>query len=193
MEIIFATNNAHKLEEVQAMVGESFKLLSLKDIGFEGEIPETGKTLEANAEQKARYVFERYKRPVFADDSGLEIEALNGAPGVDTAHYSGSRDAVENMEKVLDELKGLSNRNAKFRTVIAFVNNGNLKTFQGEVKGAIAFEMSGAKGFGYDPIFIPEGNQLTFAEMGREAKSKISHRIRALEKFKMFLEGLSKV
>lgn len=193
MEIIFATNNAHKLAEVQAMVGESFKLVSLADIGFEGEIPETGNTLEANAEQKARYIFDRYKRPVFADDSGLEIDALDSAPGVDTAHYSGSRDAIENMGKVLSKLGDSSNRSGKFRTVIAFIERDNLEIFQGEIEGKIAKEMSGAKGFGYDPIFIPEGHQLTFAEMGNEAKSKISHRIRALEKFKMFLDGFSKV
>lgn len=191
MEIIFATNNAHKLAEVQAMVGDSFKLVSLNDIGFKGEIPETGHTLEANAEQKARYIFDRYSRPVFADDSGLEIDALNGLPGVDSAHYSGSRDFIENMQKVLNELKDSSNRNAKFRTVIAFVESDNLTLFQGEIKGRITSEMSGVKGFGYDPIFIPEGNQRTFAEMGTEEKSKISHRIRALEKFKLFLEGFS--
>lgn len=193
MEIIFATNNAHKLAEVQAMVGETFKLVSLKDIGFEGEIPETGATLEANAEQKARYIFDRYMRPVFADDSGLEIDALKGLPGVDSAHYSGSRDAIQNMQKVLNELKDASKRSAKFRTVIAFVERDNLELFQGEIKGRMAKDMSGAKGFGYDPIFIPEGSQLTFAEMGDEAKSKISHRIRAFEKFQMFLDGFSKV
>ena len=170
MEIIFATNNDHKLAEVQAMVGDSFKLVSLKDIGFEGEIPETGATLEANAEQKARYIFERFGKPVFADDSGLEINALKGAPGVDTAHYSGSRDSIRNMQKVLGELGDLPNRAAKFRTVIAFVEDGNLELFQGEVQGEIAREMSGVKGFGYDPIFIPEGNSLTFAEMGNVGK-----------------------
>ena len=193
MEIIFATNNAHKLAEVQAMVGDSFKLVSLKDIGFEGDITETGATLEANAEQKARFIFDRYKRPVFADDSGLEIDALNGLPGVDSAHYSGNRDAIQNMQKVLNELKDSSNRSAKFRAVIAFVERDNLELFQGEIKGRMAKEMSGTKGFGYDPIFIPEGSQLTFAEMGDEAKSKISHRIRALEKFQMFLDGFSTV
>ena len=187
MEIIFATNNPNKRAEVQAKVGSGFRLLSLSDIGFSGEIPETGRTLEVNAEQKARYIFDRYQKPVIADDSGLEIRALNGLPGVDTAHYSGSRDAIANMNKVLKELRGKADHNAKFRTVIAYIDSTQTRLFQGEVEGRITEEMRGTGGFGYDPIFIPEGCDETFAEMGAEAKAGISHRIRALEKLKVFL------
>jgi|SRR5690554_848475 len=189
MKIIFASNNAHKLFEIQSALGDAFKLVSLSDIGFEEEIPETGNTLEANALQKAGTIFSRYKTPVFADDSGLEIEALNGAPGVDTAHYSGNRDAVANMNKVLAGLKNASNRKAKFRTVIAFVTHKSEHLFQGEVAGSISTKMRGDGGFGYDPIFIPENEHRTFAEMTNEEKANQSHRVRALEKFTAYLKS----
>lgn len=189
MKIIFASNNANKLAEIQAALGNAFQLVSLNDIGFTGEIPETGATLEANALQKARYIFDRFKMPVFADDSGLEVESLNGEPGVDTAHYSGSRDAVANMNKVLAGLRDTSNRKAKFRTVIAFIESDNEMLFQGEVLGSISIEMKGDQGFGYDPIFIPENENRTFAEMSKSEKAAQSHRIRALEKFVSYLKS----
>lgn len=188
MKIIFASNNSNKLAEIQQALGNQFELVSLKDIGFTGEIPETGRTLEANAMEKANYIFDRYGEPVFADDSGLEIDALNGEPGVDTAHYSGSRDALANMQKVLNGLGDSKNREAKFRTVIAFVNGTEKSLFQGEVRGNVSMEIAGEKGFGYDPIFIPENQTRTFAEMTKDEKSTQSHRIRALAKFISYLK-----
>jgi len=190
MKIIFASNNANKLSEIQAALGNEFHLVSLNDIRFFGDIPETGRTLEANAIQKARYIFERFNTPVFADDSGLEIESLNGEPGVDTAHYSGTRDATANMNKVLAGLNNEKNRNAKFRTVIAYIEGDRELLFQGEVAGSISIEMKGDQGFGYDPIFIPENGNRTFAQMDKSEKAAQSHRIRALEKFVAFLKGL---
>lgn len=189
MKIIFASNNANKLAEIQAALGNEFQLVSLNDIGFSGDIPETGRTLEANALQKAKYIFERFNTPVFADDSGLEIEALNGEPGVDTAHYSGSRDAAANMSKVLKGLLNEKRRLAKFRTVIAFIDGGREELFQGEVHGSISKEMKGDQGFGYDPIFIPENDHRTFAEMDKSEKAMQSHRVRALEKFVRFIKS----
>lgn len=189
MKIIFASNNANKLAEIQGELGDEFQLVSLNDIGFSGEIPETGRTLEANALQKARYIFDRYNSPVFADDSGLEIEALDGEPGVDTAHYSGSRDAAANMKKVLSGLLKKEDRRAKFRTVIAFIDGNKEELFQGEVVGSISLEMIGEKGFGYDPIFIPENSNRTFAEMDKSEKATQSHRVRALEKFVRFIKS----
>ncbi len=188
MRIIFATNNPNKLAEMRHALGDRFELVSLADIGFEGEIPETGRTLEANALQKAQYIFDRYKEPVFADDTGLEVSALHGAPGVDTAHYSGSRDPLANMTKLLTALEGMADRSARFRTVIAFVSNERKELFSGEVFGSIAHELRGKEGFGYDPIFLPQGSELTFAEMGMAAKKESNHRVRALEKLIGWLE-----
>lgn len=190
MKIIFATNNQNKLKEIQHALGDSFELLSLKDVGFTGEIPETGETLEHNALQKARYIAERFDYPVFADDTGLEIDALDGRPGVHTAHYSGSRDSEKNMDKVLKEMGDINNRTARFRTIIAFVNKGKPDFFEGKVDGRIALRPSGDKGFGYDPIFIPEGQTKTFAEMTMEEKSQQNHRVRALKKFIAYLLDL---
>ena len=192
MKIIFASNNANKRAEIQSALGNEFELVSLEDIGFEDEIPETGNTLEANALQKAKYIFSRYKTPVFADDSGLEIESLNGEPGVDTAHYSGTRNAIANMTKVLDGLKNSNNRNAKFRTVIAFVTYKEEQLFQGEVVGSISIKMSGDNGFGYDPIFIPENESRTFGEMTNQEKAGQNHRVRALAKFVAHLRSAAK-
>jgi len=188
MKIVFATNNPNKLAEIRNALGDDFELVSLKDIGFEGEIPETGRTLEANALQKANYIFDRYQIPVFADDTGLEVTALNGLPGVDTAHYSGSRDADANMQKLLSELRFQKDRSAKFRTVIAFVTEEDKNLFSGEVKGQIAEAKSGAEGFGYDPIFMPEGESRTFAEMTMDEKKQKNHRVRALKKFTDYLK-----
>ena len=189
MNIIFATNNAHKLSEIRHALGDRFELVSLKEIGFTGEIPETGPTLESNALEKARYIFDRYSLPVFADDSGLEVDALNGAPGVDTAHYSGTRDADANMAKLLKALNGKENRRARFHTIIAFKTAETEEIFEGEIKGTITHNKRGTSGFGYDPIFIPEDCDQTFAEMGMEEKSKMNHRVRALEKLMGFLRN----
>ncbi|MEM9050998.1 MAG: RdgB/HAM1 family non-canonical purine NTP pyrophosphatase [Bacteroidota bacterium] len=188
MRIIFATNNANKLAEIQHELGDDFELVSLKDIGFEGDIPETGRTLEANALLKANYIFDRYKVPVFADDTGLEVAALDDEPGVDTAHYSGSRDADANMKKLLGELRGKDDRSAVFKTIIAFVTKDEKKLFAGEIKGRITESKSGDQGFGYDPVFMPEGESRTFAEMSMEEKGKENHRVRAFRKFMEFLK-----
>jgi XTP/dITP diphosphohydrolase len=192
MKIVFASNNPNKVAEMKQALGDGFELLSLGDIGFEGEIPETGETLEHNAEEKARYIFDRFQIPVFADDTGLEIEALDGKPGVHTAHYSGIRDAERNMAKVLSEMKDASSRKARFRTVISFVSKERSELFEGIVDGEIATELSGAKGFGYDPIFKPEGQPRTFADMGMEEKAKTNHRVRALAKLEAFVKQLRK-
>lgn len=191
MKICFTTNNAHKLQEVKEILGDSIELLSLSDIGFEGDIPETHETLEANSLEKAQYIFQKYRIPVFSDDSGLEVVALNGKPGVHTAHYAGSRDAVANMSKVLSELEGqTNNREARFRAVITYIDlEGKEQQFEGIVDGQIAPEMSGVEGFGYDPIFIPLGYEKTFAELSSEVKNTISHRKRALEKLVQFLKS----
>ncbi|WP_420388152.1 RdgB/HAM1 family non-canonical purine NTP pyrophosphatase [Roseivirga sp.] len=190
MNICFTTNNAHKLKEVKEIVGDSIELLSLSDIGFSGDIPETHETLEENSLEKAQYIFDRYHTPVFSDDSGLEVLALDGRPGVHTAYYSGSRDAVANMSKVLDELKGESNRKARFRAVMTYIDQeGRINQFEGIVDGQIADDMSGADGFGYDPIFIPDGYDQTFAELSSEIKNTISHRKRALEKLVQFIKS----
>jgi XTP/dITP diphosphohydrolase len=190
LKIIFATNNQNKLREIQHALGDSFELLSLRDVQFSGDIPETGETLEENALQKAGFIADRFDYPVFADDTGLEIDALNGCPGVHTAHYSGSRDSEKNMDKVLKEMGDTNNRTARFRTVIAFVKGGKSDLFEGKVEGSIALRPSGDKGFGYDPIFIPEGQSRTFAEMTMEEKSQQNHRVRALRKFIAYLSGL---
>jgi XTP/dITP diphosphohydrolase len=191
MKLVFATNNKHKLAELQAILGNHFQLLSLTDIGCNEEIPEEQPTLEGNARQKALYVFEKYNYSCFADDTGLEIEALNGAPGVYSARYAGEdKDSGANMDKVLAEMAKIKNRNARFRTVISFVSNGNEKQFEGVVEGKIQTEKRGNSGFGYDPIFQPDGFDLTFAEMKLEDKNKISHRGRAVAKLVAYLQSL---
>lgn len=192
MKICFTTNNAHKLGEVKEILGDSIDLLSLSDIGFQGEIPETHETLEENSLEKAQFIFDKFKIPVFSEDSGLEVDALGGKPGVHTAHYSGSRDAVANMGKVLEELSVSDNRNAQFRAVMTYIDaQGNVQQFEGIVKGSIAQEISGTDGFGYDPIFIPEGYDKTFAELSSDIKNSISHRKRALENLVHFLKSNS--
>jgi XTP/dITP diphosphohydrolase len=183
MELVFATNNKHKLEELQAILGNEIKLLSLKDIGCTEEIPEEQPTLEGNARQKSMYVFEKYGYPCFADDTGLEIEALNGEPGVYSARYAGEEKSSEaNMDKVLKKLAGNSNRKAQFRTVISLIINGEENQFEGIVKGEIITNRKGDSGFGYDPIFRPAGFETTFAEMSIADKNRISHRGRAVKK-----------
>jgi len=191
MELVFATNNTHKLEELQAIIGNRIKLLSLKDIGSNEEIPEDQVTLEGNASQKAFYIYNKYGYNCFADDTGLEIEALNGEPGVYSARYAGEEKSADaNMDKVLAGLLKIKNRNARFRTVISLVIDGDEKQFEGIVEGSILNEKRGISGFGYDPIFQPTGFSKTFAEMNLTDKNKISHRGRAVEKLVLYLKNV---
>ena len=186
--LVFATNNLHKLEEVRDILGGSFRIASLKEIGCIDDIPETADTLEGNALQKARYVKDKFGYDCFADDTGLEVEALGGAPGVFSARYAGpGHDSEANMRKLLKELEGKTNRQAQFRTVVALLLEGREYTFEGIVRGTILTERRGTAGFGYDPVFVPEGYAETFAEMGSEEKNRISHRARAVQKLADFL------
>lgn len=188
MELVFATNNRHKLEEIQNLLGNNIKLLSLKDISFFEEIPEDYDTLKENAQQKARYIYDRYKLNCFADDTGLEIDYLNGAPGVLSARYAGESCSFEdNIVKTLKELDGVENRKARFRTVISLILDGKEHYFEGAVDGEILAEKQGDSGFGYDPIFRPVGFDKSFAEMDMDEKNKISHRGRAAQKLVDFL------
>lgn len=182
-KLVFATNNAHKLEEIRAILGDKVEVLSLKDIQCEADIPETADTLEGNAALKAEYIYRHYGLDCFADDTGLEVEALNGAPGVYSARYAGGEghDSEANMCKLLAEMKGKENRKAQFRTSICLIEGGTEHLFEGVVKGEIIEEKRGASGFGYDPVFMPEGYTETFAEMGSEEKNRISHRARAVQ------------
>ena len=218
MRIVFATNNLHKLQEVRQILGDSFEVLSLKDIGCDVDIPETGQTLEENALQKARFVYDNYHIDCFADDTGLEVEALNGAPGVYSARYAAmepispmspigpmgpigpkSHDSEANMARLLRELSDKDNRKARFRTVIALIQKKDVcpcgctsikqeHLFEGIVNGEIMHERSGVEGFGYDPVFRPDGYDQTFAEMSAEQKNHISHRGRATAKLAEFLK-----
>lgn len=187
--LVFATNNAHKLEEVRAILGNDFQIASLKEIGCHDDIPETADTLEGNAMQKAQYIKDKFGMDCFADDTGLEVEALNNAPGVFSARYAGpGHDSEANMKKLLHEMEGKENRKARFRTVIALLLDGKEYTFEGIVKGNIIEEKRGDSEFGYDPIFVPEGYDLTFAELGNDIKNKISHRAEAVKKLSTFLK-----
>lgn len=177
MKIVFATNNAHKLSEVGAVLGEGYQLVTLREVGITEDIPETGQTLDENASQKARYVWERTGLDCFADDTGLEVEALGGAPGVRSARYAtDGHDFAANNRKLLAELEGVSNRRARFRTVISLIEGGVERQVEGIVEGVIAESESGNEGFGYDPLFIPDGYDRTFADMSAEEKNAISHR-----------------
>ena len=188
-KIIFATANQHKIEEVQSLAGQDFALLSMAEAGIIGDIPETAGTLEGNAMQKAEYVYHRTKTACFADDTGLEIDALGGEPGVYSARYAGEeKNSKANMDLVLAKLEGISNRKARFRTVIAYIDdNGGKHLFEGIVNGEISLAGHGQEGFGYDPIFIPEGCDKSFAQMKLSEKNLHSHRARALKKFTEFL------
>lgn len=187
-KFVFATNNAHKLEEVTAILGDKIELLSMKDINCNVDIPETADTLEGNALIKAHYIFDNYQSDCFADDTGLEVEALDGAPGVYSARYAGNAHNSEaNMKKLLQDMEGLDNRKAQFRTVFALIIDGKEHLFEGIVKGEITKNRRGMSGFGYDPVFIPEGYTQTYAEMGNELKNKISHRALATNKLCNFL------
>lgn len=185
--IVFATNNAHKLEEIRSILGSRYTVLSLADIGCHADIPETANTLEGNAIQKARYIAERYSTDCFADDTGLEVEALDGEPGVLSARYAegAGHDSEANMRKLLQRLDGNGNRHAQFRTVIALArraDEADFTLFEGVVRGTIATQKQGTEGFGYDPIFVPEGYNASFAQLGADIKNSISHRARAVEK-----------
>ena len=203
MNIVFATNNQHKLDEIRGILGDGFEIVSLNDIGCHEDIPETGKTLEENALQKAQYVYEHYHVNCFADDTGLEVDALNGAPGVYSARYAGGEghDSEANMTKLLHELGNNNNRKARFRTVIALIEKKDVcpcgctsvkkvHQFEGIVNGEIIREHRGGEGFGYDPIFQPEGYDKTFAELGMDIKNTISHRARATQKLAEYLKTL---
>ncbi|MFN8344904.1 MAG: RdgB/HAM1 family non-canonical purine NTP pyrophosphatase [Spirosomataceae bacterium] len=191
MQLCFATDNAHKLQEIWAILGDSFELKTLREIGCEEELPETTDTIEGNSHQKATYIWDHFHLNCFADDSGLEITALNGAPGVHSAYYSGTRNHQKNIERVLNELQNTGDRSARFKTVITLVLNGAAYPFEGIVKGHLLHEPRGTEGFGYDPIFVPEGHEHTFAEMTLEEKGKLSHRARAFAKLVEFLQSHS--
>lgn len=199
-KIVFATNNQHKLDEIREILGKNFEIVSLNDIGCHEDIPETGNTLEENARQKAEYIYNKYHLSCFADDTGLEVDALNGAPGVYSARYAGGEghDSEANMQKLLRELGENNNRKARFRTVIALLlkeqgastKEQETLLFEGIVNGTIAREKHGTEGFGYDPIFVPEGYTQSFAELGTDIKNKISHRARAVKKLAEYLRGI---
>lgn len=191
-KLVFATNNAHKLEEVAAILGNQIELLSLKEIGCNTDIPETGTTLEENAELKSAFVYKTYHLDCFADDTGLEVDALNGAPGVYSARYATEEghNAEANMQKLLQVMAGEQNRKAQFRTAISLILDGKRYLFEGVVKGEITTDKQGGSGFGYDPIFKPEGYEQTFAELGTELKNRISHRAQAVAALCEFLSQL---
>ena len=202
MKIVFATNNQHKLQEIRDILGSDYEVVSLKEIGCDADIPETGNTLEENALQKAQYVYDHYHLSCFADDTGLEVEALVGAPGVHSARYAEGTDhnSEANMAKLLRELDGKENRKARFRTVICYIEKKDvcpcgctsikkIHQFDGIIEGHIATRKQGTEGFGYDPIFVPEGYDQSFAQLGEEIKNGISHRARAVAKLAEYLKN----
>lgn len=191
MKLVFATNNKHKVHEIQNLLDDSIQLMSLEDIGCFEEVPENQATIEGNAAEKAFYIYHKYGVNCFADDTGLEIEALNGEPGVYSARYAGEeRNAENNMNLVLDKLSKIKNRKARFKTVISLIIDGHETQFEGMVEGHILKEKQGATGFGYDPIFKPEESDLSFAQMPLDEKNKISHRGRAVQKLVAYLKNI---
>jgi len=191
MELVFATNNQHKIKEISPLIENSFQLLSLADLSFFEEIPETQATLEGNASQKSHFIFDKFAVNCFADDTGLEIEALDGEPGVYSARYAGEGcNFQDNIDKVLLKMDGIINRKARFRTVISLILEGKEYFFEGYVNGIILTEKYGTDGFGYDPIFMPDGYSISFAEMTLEEKNRISHRSMAVGKLAVFLNTL---
>ncbi len=187
--IVFATNNTHKLNEVKALLGHQFEIVSLAELGFEGDIPETGSTLAENASQKAHFIYDRYGVDCFADDTGLEVDVLGGAPGVYSARYAGEKATYEeNVTKLLRALEGKQERSARFKTVVSLILNGKEYQFEGKVEGRILKARSGTAGFGYDPVFQPEDYEETFAEMNPELKNRISHRGKAMAELARFLQ-----
>lgn len=195
MKIVFATNNLHKLDEIRQILGDAFEIVSLEEIGCTVDIPETGDTLEENALIKARYVHDHYGLDCFADDTGLEVDALGGEPGVKSARYAEGEghDSEANMTKLLGKLGENNNRKARFRTVIALIHHGEVYEFEGIVEGEISRQRSGCAGFGYDPIFIPDGYDKSFAELGTDIKNTISHRARAVWRLAEHLRSLENV
>jgi len=188
MKLVFATNNSNKLSEIRSLVPDGIEILSLKEINCNEELPETNPTLQENALQKAKYIYDNYRYNCFADDTGLEIDVLNGEPGVYSARYAGEEcNAEDNMNKVIEKIEGEKNRKAKFRTVIALIIDGEEHLFEGECKGEITKTKSGVEGFGYDPIFMPLEYDITFAEMTKDDKGKISHRGKAVGNLLRFL------
>jgi XTP/dITP diphosphohydrolase len=188
MKLVFATNNPHKLKEIQPLLGDQITLVSLNDIGHTTDLPEEQETLEGNAYQKAKYVYDHYELNCFADDTGLEVEAINGLPGVYSARYAGeNKNPQANIDKLLKELNGIENRKARFRTVISLIVDSRERRFEGIVNGKIIEKMRGSEGFGYDPVFQPEGYDITFAEMPLDEKNTISHRSRAINKLADYL------
>ena len=189
-QLVFATNNPHKVDEVRNKLSGLFEIRTLSEIGCVDDIPETSDTLQGNAAQKSHYLHDRFHCDCFADDTGLEVEALNGAPGVYSARYAGpGKDSEANIDKLLSELEGKENRRARFRTVISLILNGQEHFFEGIVSGTILTERHGSNGFGYDPVFQPDGYDCSFAELSMDEKNKISHRGRATEKLIQFLSG----
>ncbi|MBR3014136.1 MAG: non-canonical purine NTP diphosphatase [Bacteroidaceae bacterium] len=187
-KIVFATNNAHKLQEVSEILEDKIQIMNLKDIHCEEEIPETSDNIEGNAYQKANYIYEHYHVDCFADDTGLEVEALNGAPGVYSARYAGPQhNSKDNIRKLLTDMQDIENRNAQFRTAIVLILDGKIHLFEGTIKGTIIRSERGSGGFGYDSVFVPDGFEKTFAELGEEIKNKISHRAIATKKLVKFL------
>lgn len=195
MTLCFATNNRHKLEEIQVLLGDAFTLVTPQEVGCNEELPETGRTLEANSFEKTKFLSDRYRVNAFGDDSGLEVPALGGepgvaTPGVDSAHYAGpERDAAANMKKVLEKLDGKADRSARFRTVITLILDGDIRQFEGVVQGTLLGAPRGTGGFGYDPLFVPDGYDRTFAEMSVEEKGTLSHRAQAFAKLVEYLRG----
>lgn len=188
-KLVFATNNQHKTDEIRLALAGLYEVLNLNDIGCEEEIPETANTFEGNATLKSTYVLENFQLDCFADDSGLEVEALNNEPGVFSARYAGSRDNEANINLVLKKLEGVTNRKARFKTVISLQQRGQNHIFEGTINGTIRESLSGLQGFGYDPIFQPDGYDITFAEMDMVQKNAISHRAQALKKMLDFLKA----
>ncbi len=189
MNLVFATNNLHKVDEVMHKLNGYFSIQTLQEIGCHEDIPETADTLEGNALQKARYLYEKYGCDCFADDTGLEVEALDNAPGVYSARYAGeAKDPEANMEKLLNELSGKTNREARFRTVIALILDGKEYLFEGRINGQILEKRQGNEGFGYDPVFLPDGYEKSFAQLSMAEKNEISHRGRAIDRLLTFLK-----
>jgi XTP/dITP diphosphohydrolase len=192
MKLCFATNNKHKLEEVTNALHNSITIVSLDELSVFDELPETQNTLEGNALQKAQFVFDKLRIPCFADDSGLEVEALNGRPGVDSAHYAGpQRNSEDNIDLLLQNLSDIQNRKAKFRTIIALIGLGETILFEGSIQGQISQKRKGTEGFGYDPVFVPDGFSKSFAEMSIDEKNTLSHRAIAVRKLVQHLKTMS--
>jgi XTP/dITP diphosphohydrolase len=192
MKLIFASNNPHKLSEVRSIIGRDHQVLGLKDVGFHKDIPENANTLEGNARIKAETIYKAFGIPCFADDTGLEVEALNNAPGVHSARYAGpSQSSSDNLKKLMETMQGIKNRNARFRTAVCLITDDDIRFFEGMVTGRIAQNATGSEGFGYDPVFIPHGYKKSFAELPAKVKNQISHRGEAIRKLAEHINFLS--